>query len=145
MFVLVRPAMVNDRLAIRRIYRSLNRPGRRVWISEYLVAEGNDQILGCAAVRKFPQGGYLYGLAVLRDAQRSGIGTALTRARVDAIRTSGGDLAVVMAMFWNVGFFRKLGFATTPREELPLTVRRLSDFRNPIYKRSAILCARFTA
>jgi hypothetical protein len=60
---------------------------------------------------------------------------------MDEIRRSGGSLAVVMAMFWNVGFFRKLGFATTRRDELPVTVRRIADFRNPLYNRSAVLSA----
>jgi N-acetylglutamate synthase-like GNAT family acetyltransferase len=138
---LVRPALPTDRQAIIYIQQSLNRPFRRVMISEYLIAEAGGQILGCAAVRFFPAGGYLYGLAVRRDSQRSGIGAALTRARMDAIRCSGGTLAVVMAMFWNVGFFRKLGFATIRRDELPVTVRGIADFRNPLYKRSAVLSA----
>jgi N-acetylglutamate synthase-like GNAT family acetyltransferase len=142
MFFAVRPALPSDRMAIYRIYRSLNRPRRRIWISEYLVAEGNGQVLGCAAVRMFAKGGYLYGLAVRRDSQRSGIGAALTRARMSKIRNHGGDLAVVLAMFWNVGFFRKLGFATVRREELDSAIRRLADFRNPLYKRSAVLSAK---
>jgi hypothetical protein len=58
---------------------------------------------------------------------------------MDEIRRNGGGLAVVMAMFWNVGFFRKLGFAATRRDELPVRVRRIADFRNPLYKRSAVL------
>lgn len=135
----VRPALQTDRHAIIHIHRSLNRPSRRVMISEYLVAEASGKILGCGAVRLFPAGGYLYGLAVRRDSQCAGIGAALTRARMDEIRRNGGGLAVVMAMFWNVGFFRKLGFATTRRDELPVTVRRIADFRNPLYKRSAVL------
>ncbi len=142
MSVTIRAAVQSDRMAIRRIYASLNRPARRIWISEYLVAEREYQILGCAAVRMFTTGGYLYGLAVRHDSQHSGIGAALTRARMERICTGGGDQAVVMAMFWNVGFFRKLGFVTIRRDELPSAVRRLADFRNPVYKRSAVLVAR---
>lgn len=141
----IRPASPSDRPAIRRMHRSLNRPERQIRISEYLVAAGNDQILGCAAVRLFPWGGYLYGLAVQHDSQRSGIGAALTRARMAAIRNSDGDLAVAMAMFWNVGFFRKLGFATVRRDELPSQIRRLADFRSPLYRRSAVLYSKVAA
>jgi len=118
---------------------------RPIRVSEYFVAEGNDQIFGCAAVRMFSNGGYLYGLAVRRDSQRLGIGAKLTLTRMDAIRNNGGDLAVVMAMFWNVGFFRKLGFESIRRDELPSTIRRLADFRNLLYIRSAVLCARLGA
>jgi ribosomal protein S18 acetylase RimI-like enzyme len=87
----------------------------------------------------FCGGGYLYGLAVERRCQRLGVGSQLTRARIDRIRGSGATLAVVIAMFWNVGFFRKLGFTSVPRSALPFVVRRLADFRNPLYKRSAVL------
>jgi len=145
MFFSVRLASPADRAAIREIHESLHRPRRRIRIAEYLIAEDNDRILGCAAVRIFSNGGYLYGLAVRRDSQRAGVAAGLTHARLQAVRNSGGDLAVVMAMFWNVGFFRKLGFAIIRRDELPPAIRRLADFRNPLYKRSAVLCAKVTA
>jgi N-acetylglutamate synthase-like GNAT family acetyltransferase len=90
----------------------------------------------------FAEGGYLYGLAVRHDSQHSGIGTALTLARIHRVRQRGGNLAVLMAMFWNVGFFRKLGFETVSRGELAPAIRRLADFQNPRYKRSAVLSAR---
>ena len=138
---MLRPALQADRQAIIDVHRSLNRPSRRVLISEYLVAESGGEILGCAAVRLFPKEGYLYGLAVRREFQRSGLGAALTRARMDRIRRNGGTVAVVLAMFWNVGFFRKLGFATIRRDELPARIRSIADFRNPLYKRSAALSA----
>ena len=135
----IRPAAPSDSPEIRRIYRSLNRPNRSVRHSEYLVAVSPAGVIGCAAVRMFHGGGYLYGLAVQRECQRSGVGSALTLARVDRIRAVGASLAVVMAMFWNVGFFRKLGFTGVRRENLPPSVTRLADFRNPLYKRSAVL------
>lgn len=141
----IRPAVQSDRTAIRDIYASLNRPARRIRISEYLVAVKGDHILGCAAVRVFSGGGYLYGLAVQRDSQHSGVGTALTRARMESIRNGGGDQAVVMAMFWNVGFFQKLGFVIIRKQQLSPAIRRLADFRNPVYKRSAVLLARVSA
>jgi N-acetylglutamate synthase-like GNAT family acetyltransferase len=87
----------------------------------------------------FKGGGYLYGLAVQRESQHRGVGSALTSARLDLIRESSQELAVVLAMFWNVGFFYKLGFRGVRRDQLPSFVRRLADFRNPLYKHSAVL------
>jgi len=126
--------------AIRRIYQSLNRPNRAIHVSEYLVAENRSGVVGCAAVRPFSGGGYLYGLAVERSCQRLGVGSRLTAARIERVRDSGDDLAIVMAMFWNVGFFRRLGFSSIRRDDVPPAAKRLSDFRNPVYKHSAILC-----
>src|SRR5690242_14782904 len=69
---LIRPALQADRQAIIQIHKSLNRPSRRVVVSEYLVAEADGQILGCAAVRILAAEGYLYGLAVRRESQHTG-------------------------------------------------------------------------
>jgi N-acetylglutamate synthase-like GNAT family acetyltransferase len=135
----IRPAAFSDWPAIRGLYADLNRPKRRVRVSEYLVAVSASRLIGCAAVRLFRGGGYLYGLAVRRECQRRGAGRQLTLARIERIRASGASGAVVMAMFWNTGFFRKLGFATVRRDVLPAAALRLGDFRNPLYKRSAIL------
>lgn len=142
MLVDIQPARPEDRQEIRRVYLSLGRPPRRIQISDFLVARDGDSVKGCAAVRPFAGGGYLYGLAVEREWQRRGIGAALTRGRLERIRSAGGKLAVVMAMFWNVGFFRKLGFDLVQRSELPPAVMRLPDFRDPTYKRSAVLWQR---
>jgi N-acetylglutamate synthase-like GNAT family acetyltransferase len=136
----IRAATMTDVQAIRRIYRSLNRPKRRIRVSEYLVAVNGSGVVGCAAVRRFRGGGYLYGLAVDRSCQRLGVGSRLTVARIERVRDSGDDLAIVMAMFWNVSFFRRLGFRSIRRDAVPSAAKRLGDFRNPVYKHSAILC-----
>jgi N-acetylglutamate synthase-like GNAT family acetyltransferase len=103
------------------------------------VAIHADLLVGCAAVRLTSTGGYLYGLAVRRENQRLGIGSALTLARVHRIREHGGRLAAVLAMFWNVRFFTRFGFRLTPKKELAASIQRLADFRDPLYRRSAAL------
>jgi N-acetylglutamate synthase-like GNAT family acetyltransferase len=90
-------------------------------------------------VRPIAIGGYLYGLAVHRDYQHQGIGSKLTKARLDGILKRQGRAAVVLAMFWNVRFFKRFGFRTVPRIDLPSSIRQLADFRNPTYRRSAAL------
>lgn len=135
----IRHASPEEVKEIRKIHGELHRPKRPVRASEYLVAVDSQRVVACAAVRMFKGGGYLYGLAVERKSQRCGVGAALTRARMDLIRERGESLAVVLAMFWNVNFFRKLGFQTVRREELPAAVRRIADFRKPEYKHSAVL------
>ena len=139
MAILIRAAEPSDGGAIRRIHHALKRPKRPLRTSEYLVAADANGVIGCAAVRMFRGGGYLYGLAVRRQSQHVGVGSALTCARIEWIRQRHQPFAVVLAMFWNVGFFRKLGFVSIRRDRLPSCVRRLADFRNPRYKHSAVL------
>jgi predicted N-acetyltransferase YhbS len=76
---------------------------------------------------------------VRRESQRKGVGSALTQARIDLLTRNRRRLAVVLAMFWNVKFFRRLGFQSVRRDLLPARVQALADFRNPLYKHSAIL------
>lgn len=136
---MIRPAERSDLTAIRELYHRTGRPRRPVLrAGEYFVAFEREKLVGCAAVRPVDDGGYLYGLAVDTAYRRLGIGSALTRARLDTVRDNGGP-AVALAMFWNVGFFRRLGFVPMRRDSLPWVWRRVSDLRNPVYKRSAVM------
>ncbi len=142
-------AQPDDATEIQQIYLALGRPARAELLSEhYLVVREPTCLAGCAAVRLIATRertqGYLYGLAVRNEFQRRGIGRALTEARLERIRCCGGTDAIALAMFWNVGFFRRLGFVTVRREELSLEVRELPDFRDTRYRRSAVVYKRVT-
>lgn len=80
----------------------------------------------------------MYGLTVLPQFRRQGIGSLLTEARVQRIRRAGGGLAVAMAMFWNARFFRSQGFETMPRAHLPEPFLLLEDFQSKTLRRSAV-------
>jgi N-acetylglutamate synthase-like GNAT family acetyltransferase len=130
--------------SIRQIYSDLHRPVRaRLILEDYLVAIEDGLVKGCAAVQLVPlengHPGYLYGLAVRKPFQKQGIGRALTEARVERILGAGGYQAVALAMFWNVNFFRRLGFVTVRRDNLPLWTAGLSDFQELRYRRSAVV------
>jgi N-acetylglutamate synthase-like GNAT family acetyltransferase len=143
------PAREEDAADIQAIYSELHRPPReKLEIDEYLVARRGGELLGCAAVHVVPCApeieGYLYGLAVRKKAQRCGIGRALTEARVERVQALRGVRVVALAMFWNVNFFRRLGFITSPRGSLSELMRALPDFTNPRYRRSAAMCRLLT-
>jgi N-acetylglutamate synthase-like GNAT family acetyltransferase len=137
---MIRPAQKSDVPGIRDLYRSTGRPRRAVVRSaEYFVAFEDQRLVGCAAVRPVGDGGYLYGLAVHSDYRRRRIGSALTVARLRRVRQRGGKVAIVLAMFWNVRFFKRLGFELIRRDGLPRIYRRITDLRDPLYRRSAVL------
>ncbi len=146
--IIVAPAGESDIAAIQRIYASLRRPPRPLLdVAEFLVARDDERVVGCAGVHAVDPGGpevtakegYLYGLAVQREFQRKGVGRALTEARVERVRTFGGERAVALAMFWNAKFFRSLGFDTTPRKSLSRTLLALPDFTDSVYRHSAVM------
>ncbi len=101
------------------------------------MAQAGEERVGCAAVERVSEGGYLYGLAVHPDHRRNGIGSALTQVRVERVEAWNGKFAVALAMFWNLGFFRSLGFTHVPKASLPAAVTHLPDFRDPKLRRSA--------
>jgi ribosomal protein S18 acetylase RimI-like enzyme len=102
--------------------------------------------VGCAAVQlvMLDSGleGYLYGLAVRKEFQRKGIGAALTEARMERVRANDGTRGIALAMFWNIGFFKKLGFETVRRHDLLPAILELPDFVDVRYRRSAVVVRR---
>lgn len=136
----IRRTRAEDAPSVFALQRQLNRPARSDSdISEYFVAISGPQLLGCAAVRKRGDVGYLYGLAVQKSCRGRGIGHALTQARLDWLLAEKAATAFVMAMFWNVRFFQKHGFSLTNREE-KIRLRELhNDFKDAWSARSALL------
>jgi N-acetylglutamate synthase-like GNAT family acetyltransferase len=137
---MIRAAKRSDVREIRSLYRLTGRPRRRaVRCAEYFVSVEDGRIVGCAGVRQIGDDGYLYGLAVDPTYRRRGIGSALTVARLRRVSDNGGTIAVVLAMFWNVRFFKRLGFKLTRRDGLRRPFRRAADLSDPLYRRSAVL------
>ena len=131
----IRPAAERDAEWIRIFGMLTRRPVRQTirW-TEYCVAWVGGERVGCAAIERITKGGYLFGLTVDPNYRRSGIGSALTNARLEQVRTWNGELA--LAMFWNLRFFRGLGFENVPKANLPEAVTQLPDFGDPKLRRS---------
>jgi N-acetylglutamate synthase-like GNAT family acetyltransferase len=137
-------ARSGDVSEIQEIYVALRRPKRpSVRLEDYFVARHCGSLVGCAAVRLVAVDsgleGYLYGLAVRKEFQRKGIGAALTQARMECVRASQGTRVIALAMFWNVAFFKRLGFETVSRHDLSPTILELPDFADVRYRRSAVV------
>lgn len=136
----IREADAKDQEFINGFQERLNRPSRSDSVpSEYFVAVSGDQIVGCAAVRKRRNIGYLYGLAVDKGWRRQGIGHALTHARLEWLRAQGAECAFVMAMFWNVRFFQKHSFSLVSRGVRGSLSWLHGDFTDQWTNKSALL------
>ena len=105
---LIRRATADDRKSVDDLQKRLHRPLRSdSAIQEYFLAVSAQKIVGCAAVRKRNNLGYLYSLLVDKPWRRRGIGHALTQRRLDWLRDEKVFSVFVMAMFWSIKFFRK--------------------------------------
>ena len=135
----IRSASEEDWSAILALQNSLNRPVRADSVATEFVVAITDSIVGCGAVRKRGGLGYLYGLAVSKKWRKQGIGHALTQQRLDWLRVQGVTSVFVLAMFWNIKFFRKHGFELVPKSLLPSLLHLHGDFSQHWSARSALL------
>lgn len=136
----IRRATADDDESIGELQERLNRPSRSdSIISEYFVAVSEQRIVGCAAVRELDAVGYLYGLTVDKPWRRLGIGHALTEVRLEWLRGQNVESAFVMAMFWNIKFFKKHGFSLANRQKVKELKHLHSDFSDRWSRRSSLL------
>lgn len=137
----IRRALDDDSNSIRALHKALNRPMRGDSVSsEYFVVSTPQQsIVGCAAVRKINSIGYLYGLGVDKSWRRCGIGHALTQERLEWLKVNGAATAYVLAMFWNIRFFKKHGFLLAERTLIEKLRDVHQDFSERWSSRSALL------
>jgi amino-acid N-acetyltransferase len=128
--VVVRPARVADMLQVEPLIngfakRELMLPKTVEQLSrnfrEFVVAEKDGRILGCAALRVYtPQLAELGSLAVSEAAQGLGLGARLVAAvEVEAERHG---IATVFALTLQDVFFQKQGYRTVPKEMFPQKV-----------------------
>ncbi|MFL5381112.1 MAG: N-acetyltransferase [Longimicrobiaceae bacterium] len=88
---------------------------------EFVVAEHNGRIIGCAALRVYtPQLAELGSLAVSEAAHGLGVGRKLV-AGVEAEAAAHG-IGTVFALTLQDVFFHKQGYRTVPKELFPLKV-----------------------
>lgn len=92
-------------------------------IDRFIVGEAGGSVVGTVSWQILPEIGAprsptveIKSLAVARECQRSGIGTALVRAAVDRIR--GLHPAQIVVLTFAPDFFRTLGFREIPKEHL---------------------------
>ncbi|HEX8907245.1 MAG TPA: N-acetyltransferase [Longimicrobiaceae bacterium] len=128
--IVVRPARVADMLQVEPLIngfakRELMLPKTVEQLSrnfrEFVVAEKDGRILGCAALRVYtPQLAELGSLAVSQAAQGLGLGARLVAAVEEQAELHG--IGTVFALTLQDVFFHKQGYRTVPKEMFPQKV-----------------------
>ena len=87
-------------------------------IRDYVVARSGSEIIGCIALHcMWEDIAELRSLVVKESHQHKGIGTALLERALSEAKTMG--VKTVVAFTYSPGFFKKLGFGTVARKDLP--------------------------
>jgi len=127
MSVTIRPASVADGQAIYELVNMYARQGVMLPLSQsavfqairdFVVAEGEGQVLGCGALQiTWRDLGEVRSLAVADGWQGQGIGRRVVRELLQEARALG--LPRVFALTYQRSFFLRLGFQPVDKETLP--------------------------
>jgi amino-acid N-acetyltransferase len=126
----IRPATPNDwhRLAQLLATSSLPLDGAREHVSDFVVAERDGTLVGCAAVERYGRAGLLRSVAVAESERGNGTGAALVAQCMEAARASGIDTLVLLTTTAD-GYFPRFGFERIDRDAAPDAVRESAEFR----------------
>jgi amino-acid N-acetyltransferase len=92
-----------------------------------VVARQDGRVVGSAAVEMYADGGLLRSVAVDDSLKGQGLGRALTEQAIALARAAGLD-ALYLLTTTAEGYFPKLGFERTTREDVPAGVRSSVEF-----------------
>ena len=102
----------------------------------YWIAEWNGEVVGCCSLVHVDTVAIFHSLAVKKAYRHKGIGSELMEFRLLEAQVTGDEFAVLMTMFWNVNFYRKLRFETTSRKFLPTVLRNHPMIFDAAFRRS---------
>lgn len=109
-------------------------------IRNFWIARLNGRIVGCAGL-EFPKERvaiFTY-LAVEREFRHQGIGSALIKHRKQEARKRRAKILALVTMYYLFRFYRKRGFQTCPRENLPELLKTYWMFTSSRYKKCAVM------
>ena len=128
--LVIRQAAVDDwdRVADLLATSGLPLDGAREHATEFVVAERNGALIGCAAVERHGTAGLLRSVAVAAFEREKGTGEALVERCLQVARES-GITTVVLLTTTAERYFPRFGFETIDRSAVPDAVRDSAEFR----------------
>jgi N-acetylglutamate synthase-like GNAT family acetyltransferase len=85
----------------------------------------------------------LHGIAVEREYRHRGIGSALIRHRINIARARGIHTVAFVTMYYHFNFYKRRGFRTCPRKDLPEPLKSYRMFISPRYMKCAVMVGQF--
>jgi amino-acid N-acetyltransferase len=128
--VTIRPARARELPAIEATLRDAGLPlaGVADHLHEFIVAEHEGTIAGCAAIERYGAAGLLRSVAVTSKMRGTGLGQRLTSASIDAARER-GLTSLALLTETAEGFFPRFGFVFVARADLPEALHASEELR----------------
>ncbi|MDX2044735.1 MAG: GNAT family N-acetyltransferase [Acidobacteriota bacterium] len=106
----------------------------------FLVARDGDKLVGCVGQEQYGDVTLLRSLAVLPEAQRGGLGKALTARLLDEALAAGASEVVLLTTTAKDFFARQFGFAETARSNFDQTFTDSSEWCLPRCSAAVCMC-----
>jgi amino-acid N-acetyltransferase len=128
--ITTRRANSADRAAISALLTEARLPiaGLDAHIADFVVAEQDGAVVGCAGLERYGTTALLRSVAVAPALRGTGLGPRLTAACIDAARARGlSSLALLTETAER--FFPRFGFTVVPRTALPSELRESEELK----------------
>lgn len=130
---MIRRADTTELEAATALLEAVNLPleGVAEHFGEFLVAVEDGRLTGCVGQERYGNVALLRSLAVSPDAQRGGLGRALTAQLLDDARASGVGEVVLLTVTARDFFARHFGFAEVERHQFDEVFAASPEWRLP--------------
>jgi N-acetylglutamate synthase-like GNAT family acetyltransferase len=109
-------------------------------IRNFWVARLHGRIVGCAGLDFINARAAVFThLVVEKDCRRQGIGSALIAKRFEAARKRNISVLTLITMYYHFNFYKRRGFRTIPRKQLPEDIRSYEQFTAKRYMKCAVM------
>jgi N-acetylglutamate synthase-like GNAT family acetyltransferase len=109
-------------------------------VRNFWVAKVGDRIVGCAGMEFINKRAAVYTTLAVEEAMRhNGIGAALTAKRLEHARKRNVQMLLLITMYYHFNRYKRRGFRTIPRKELPEDVRSFEQFTAKHYMKCAVM------
>ncbi|TSC52337.1 MAG: hypothetical protein LiPW41_548 [Parcubacteria group bacterium LiPW_41] len=100
----------------------------------------NNQIVACAGIDCIdPQTAIFTHCAVRKEFRHNGIGSALINKRMEFARILEMKTIALITMYYHFNFYKRRGFRTCPRKELPDNLKNYWMFTARQYMKCAVM------
>lgn len=111
-----------------------NEPIKNIW-----VVREEGKIVGCAGLDFHGRTAILDSLVVEKEFRHRGIGTALIKHRLEIARQRKARLAALVTMYYHFRRYKKHGFKTCPRADLPESIKSYWQFTTKRFMKCAVM------
>ena len=126
----IRRATPDDWGRVAALLQSAELPldGARDHLTDFMLAERDGTLIGCAAIERYGDAGLLRSVAIGRGDRGRGTGASLVRHALGAAAASGMRTMILLTTTAE-RYFPRFGFAVVDRDAVPEAVKRSAEFQ----------------